>query len=126
VSRDVDRLASCEAAVRQAIGDGASVARSQPYYLDVTPAGTDKGTVVKALIRRLDIPAAEIVSIGDMDNDVPMFRESGFSIAMGNASAEVRRHADAVTLSNEADGFAHAVARHILPRTGHPSDTGER
>ena len=47
-----------------------------------------------------------------------MFRRSGFSVAMGNASPEVKRVADAVTLSNEEDGFAAAVERLILPRAG--------
>jgi Cof subfamily protein (haloacid dehalogenase superfamily) len=116
VSGDFDRLSDCETALRKAIGDGASVARSQQYYLDVTPAGTNKGIIVTELMQRLRIPADEIVSIGDMENDVPMFQKSGFSIAMGNASAAVSRFADAVTLSNEEDGFAHAVTQLILPR----------
>jgi hypothetical protein len=71
---------------------------------------------VSELIRRLDIPAAEIVALGDMENDLPMFRQSGFSIAMGNATPEVAGHADAVTLSNDEDGFAAAVEDIILPR----------
>jgi hypothetical protein len=62
------------------------------------------------------VPAAEIVTLGDMANDLPMFRNSGFSIAMGNASAEVKRAASALTLSNDEDGFAEAVERVILPR----------
>jgi len=51
-----------------------------------------------------------------MTNDVAMFRQSGCSIAMGNASAAVKRLADSVTLSNEEDGFAAAVERLILAR----------
>jgi hypothetical protein len=53
-----------------------------------------------------------------MENDVAMFRQSGFSIAMGNATEEVKKLADAVTLSNEEDGFANAVDQLILPRAG--------
>jgi Cof subfamily protein (haloacid dehalogenase superfamily) len=116
VSEDFQRLARCEAAVRETIEDGASIARSQPYYLDVTPAGTNKGAIVAALMQRLGVPAAEIASIGDMDNDISMFRKSGLRIAMGNASPEVLKAADAVTLSNDDDGFADAVERLILPR----------
>ena len=51
-----------------------------------------------------------------MENDIPMFRKGGFSIAMGNASPEVKLLADAVTLSNDEDGFAAAVDDLILPR----------
>lgn len=116
VSDDFDRLAACEPAARRALEARASIARSQPYYLDITPPGTDKGTAVAALARQLGVPAAQLVTLGDMENDVAMFRNSGFSIAMGNASAEVKGAADAVTLSNDEDGFAHAVERIILPR----------
>jgi hypothetical protein len=53
-----------------------------------------------------------------------MFVCSGLSIAMGNASEEVRRQATYVTASNEEDGFARAVERYILPRAG--SRSGRR
>jgi hydroxymethylpyrimidine pyrophosphatase-like HAD family hydrolase len=43
-----------------------------------------------------------------------MFRRSGFSIAMGNASDEVKRQASATTDSFDDEGFAHAVERFIL------------
>jgi hydroxymethylpyrimidine pyrophosphatase-like HAD family hydrolase len=47
---------------------------------------------------------------------MPMFRRSGFSIAMGNASDEVKAQASAVTDSNDNEGFAKAVRRFILRR----------
>lgn len=115
VSGDFDRLAACETAAHQTLGTNASIVRSQLYYLDITPAGTDKGNTIAALAQRLGIPTAQIATIGDMENDVAMFRESGLSIAMGNANPEVRRHADEVTLSNDEDGFAHAIEQMILP-----------
>jgi Cof subfamily protein (haloacid dehalogenase superfamily) len=117
VGRDFDRLAECEAAVKEALGATASAARSQRYYLDITPPNVDKGTVVDALALHLGIPADEIVTIGDMDNDVSMFRKSGFSIAVGNASDAARGAASVVCeKTNDADGFAEAVDRFILPR----------
>lgn len=114
VSADFPLLARCENALRLALGDGALAVRSQPYYLDVTPRGFDKGTLVLALSQRLKIPTSEIVTLGDMENDLAMFRRSAFSIAMGNASEEVKRQAHAVTSSNDADGFAAAIDRYIL------------
>jgi hydroxymethylpyrimidine pyrophosphatase-like HAD family hydrolase len=45
-----------------------------------------------------------------------MFGMTGFSIAMGNATPDVKRLADAATLANDEDGFAAAVERFILPR----------
>lgn len=116
ISADFDKLDACEPIMRNALAGVATVARSQRYYLDVTPAGVDKGTCVAALAQRLGIATAEIATLGDMENDVPMFRKSGFPIAMDNASPDVKRHAAAVTLSNDQDGFAAAVDELILPR----------
>src|SRR6185436_14897009 len=57
-----------------------------------------------------------IATIGDQPTDVMMFKRSGLSIAMGNASEEVQRQATHVTDSHDQEGFANAVGQHILPR----------
>jgi Cof subfamily protein (haloacid dehalogenase superfamily) len=75
-----------------------SAARSQPYYLDVTHPKANKGSVVEMLSEFLKIPSAEIVTIGDMPNDVFMFKKSGYSIAMGQASEEVKKSATSLLL----------------------------
>jgi len=118
VSDDLDLVARCEKEAQDALGSGASAARSQPYYLDVTHPDANKGTVVTTLSKRLSIPVGEIATIGDMPNDVLMFRHVGLSIAMGNASAEVQAQADVVTASYDDDGFAKAMERFILHRAG--------
>lgn len=125
VSDDLALMGRCEAGVQSALGTRASAARSQPYYLDVTHPQANKGAVVTTLSGRLSIPPSEIASIGDMPNDVLMFRNTGLSIAMGNASAEVKAHADRVTDSNEQDGFAKAVEQYVLKAIA-PADTHDR
>lgn len=116
VSDDLAKVAACETKVSDALGKAASARRSQPYYLDVTDSHANKGAVVEMLSLRLRIPAAEIATMGDMPNDTLMFARSGLSIAMGNASDEVKAKAGVVTTSNEAEGFAHAVETFVLPR----------
>ena len=116
VSDDHDLVARCEKDAQEALGARASAARSQPYYLDVTHPDANKGTVVTTLSKLLSIPTDEIATIGDMPNDVLMFRNSGLSIAMGNASPEVQAQADLVTDSYDDEGFAKAIERFILPR----------
>lgn len=114
VSDDLPRVARCEAELRRLLGGRASVARSQPYYLDVTHPEANKATVVRHLSRWLAIPPTDIAVIGDMPNDVLMFGLAGLSIAMGNASPEVQRCARRVTTSNEEEGFANAVDGYVL------------
>jgi Cof subfamily protein (haloacid dehalogenase superfamily) len=114
VSDDHDRVRRCEADAQARLGDLATAARSQPYYLDVTHRDANKGFVADYLSRILGIPQAEIATIGDQPNDVLMFRRSGLSIAMGNASEEVKRQASTTTDSYDEEGFAKAVERFIL------------
>jgi Cof subfamily protein (haloacid dehalogenase superfamily) len=114
VSDDLARVAACEKLAQQKLGQRASAARSQPYYLDVTNPNANKGAVVLTLAKLLGIDPQEIATIGDMPNDVLMFRESGLSIAMGNASDDVKSQATVVTDSNQDEGFAKAVRKFIL------------
>jgi Cof subfamily protein (haloacid dehalogenase superfamily) len=114
ISDNLDLVASCEKAAQNALGGKASADRSQPYYLDVTHPQANKGMVVGTLSKLLNIPPAQIATMGDMPNDVPMFRKSGFSIAMGNSSDAVKAQASAVSDSNENEGFAKAVRKFVL------------
>ena len=102
-------LIRCEQAMQQELGAQATAIRSQTYYLDVTPPGQNKGTFVQAMARRLGISTDAVATIGDMHNDVAMFKASGLSFAMGNASDDVKQCAKCVTDTNENDGFAKAI-----------------
>jgi Cof subfamily protein (haloacid dehalogenase superfamily) len=114
VSDDLAAVERCEADARAAFGQAATANRSQPYYLDVTNKDANKGAVVDFLSRHLGVPAVEIATIGDQPTDVPMFKRSGFSIAMGNASDQVKALASATTDSYNDEGFAKAMERFIL------------
>jgi len=114
VSDDLEAVAGCEKDVQKECGEHVSAARSQPYYLDVTHPKANKGEVVNVLSEMLHVPSANIATIGDMPNDVFMFKRSGVSIAMGNASSEVQHEARFVTSSNKEEGFALAMERFVL------------
>jgi Cof subfamily protein (haloacid dehalogenase superfamily) len=116
VSDDHDLVERVANDVHDEFGDHVSSARSQPYYVDVTHPQANKGGVITFLSDRYGIPTEQIATIGDMPNDVLMFRRSGFSIAMGHSAEEVKRQAGAVTGSNEEEGFANAVRHYILPK----------
>jgi hydroxymethylpyrimidine pyrophosphatase-like HAD family hydrolase len=118
VSDDHDKVQHCEAEAQAAFGQRATANRSQPYYLDITHKDANKGAVVEFLSRHLDVPTAEIATIGDQPNDVLMFKRSGLSIAMGNASDQVRAQADVTTDSYNDEGFAKAIERFVLTSVG--------
>jgi Cof subfamily protein (haloacid dehalogenase superfamily) len=106
---DPARLQRCEIVMQEALGAQATAIRSQSYYLDITPPAVDKGTFVQTISRRLGISLDAVATIGDMQNDLAMFRTSGTSFAMGNATDDVKKAATHVTASNEEEGFAKAM-----------------
>lgn len=116
-SSDPELLRRCEDAMRAAVGSEVTAVRSQPFYLDVTPSGHDKGTFVEAMAQRLGISTAQVATIGDMENDLPMFARSGLSFAMGDAPEEIKRQATDVTGSNRDEGFATAIERILQSQT---------
>lgn len=114
VSDDHALVAAAETAAQELLAGVASAMRSAAHFLDITDAAANKGAAACALARRLNLGKDQLATIGDMPNDVLMFRQSGVSIAMGNASDAVKAQAGFVTDSNANDGFAKAVNRFLL------------
>ena len=114
VSDDLDGVKKAELAMQSALGGTASASRSQPYYLDVTHPDANKGGVVAYLAKKYGIDPKQIATIGDMPNDTLMFKLSGLSIAMGQASDEVKAAASEITTTSEEEGFANAVEKFLL------------
>jgi len=116
VSDEHDALAAAEKELSGPQNADISATRSSAYYLDVTNAKANKGEVVLMLSEMLHIPAENVATIGDMTTDALMFGKSGTSIAMGNASDDVKAQATFVTRTNNQDGFAYAMDAFVLSR----------
>jgi Cof subfamily protein (haloacid dehalogenase superfamily) len=114
VSDDYDAVKRAQFELDHLFGVAISATCSSDYYLDVTHADANKGTVILMLSKMLNISTEQIATIGDMPTDVLMFRQSGVSIAMGNATDEVKAQATYVTKNNREDGFAYAIEHFIL------------
>jgi len=114
-SNDHPLIAKVEAIMKEALGHAAHAARSQAYYCDVIAPGINKGRIVEVLGARLGLDRGEIAVLGDMSNDLEMFAAAGFSIAMGNATDQVKSAASAVAPgTNDEDGWAQAIERYVL------------
>ncbi len=73
-----------------------------------------KASGLAALARQLDIPLAQVMALGDNNNDIEMLEAAGWGVAMGQASDTVKSIADTVTTSNAEDGAALAIERYAL------------
>jgi Cof subfamily protein (haloacid dehalogenase superfamily) len=90
------------------------ITRSADINIEILPQGVDKGAGLREYARLLDIPMAEILSLGDQENDLPMLASTGYSVAMGNACEAVKRAATYRTASNQEDGVAKALRTYVL------------
>jgi Cof subfamily protein (haloacid dehalogenase superfamily) len=115
---DTALLARVESALQKQLEGRGHAARSQSYYLDVTSIEANKGTAVRELARVANVPLERVAVLGDMGNDVAMFEIAGVSIAMGQASETVQRHASLVSKSNDEDGFAIGIDALLAARAG--------
>ena len=91
-----------------------SLTKAEEGIIQIMNGGVSKGSAVQFLIERLGVRPAETAAIGDAPNDIPMFQAVGLSIAMGNAYPETKAAAKHVTLTNDENGAAAAIADYIL------------
>lgn len=86
-------------------------------YLEITSPGINKGWALKKLAGHLEVKMAEVVAIGDNLNDSTMIQEAGLGVVMGNGHGDLKKMADRITLSNDEDGVAVAIADIVMTGT---------
>ncbi len=91
-----------------------SGAFSASEYYETAPAEVNKGAGLQEAARRLKIDLTETIAFGDQDNDATMLRHAGIGVAMGNASPMAKEAADDQTTSNEEEGIAAYLERHLV------------
>ena len=90
-----------------------TVVQTAPFYLEIIPSAINKGQGVLDTCAALGIDPSEAIAFGDAENDIPMLRAAGIGVAMANAATAVKAAADYVTLSNNDDGIAAALAQFL-------------
>ena len=86
--------------------------RFHKEYLFVEPGDKSKG--IKRMVEYLDGDIKDVVVFGDEKNDLSMFISEWTSIAMGNATEEIKNLATEITLDNDHDGIKVIVDRYLL------------
>ena len=99
---------------RHHFADRADVTISHPRYLEFIAPGVSKGRAVRWLARRLRIPLAATLALGDQWNDLEMLSEVGHGAAMPSAPAEVRAVARYIAPPLEEEGAAQVIEQLVL------------
>lgn len=93
---------------------GAIGNRWHPGFTDITAEGCDKSYGVKVMGEHFGFRKEELMCFGDGGNDISMIEYAGIGVALGNASDEVKIHADYVTTSVDDEGVANALRHYHL------------
>lgn len=88
--------------------------RTHQHFLEWVAPGVGKGAALAELMQALGVRRDEVLSIGDSQNDISMFAQSGVSVAMAGAPPEVARAARYTTASNASDGVARALEQFVF------------
>jgi 5-amino-6-(5-phospho-D-ribitylamino)uracil phosphatase len=82
--------------------------------LDVLGRGVSKGVALARWTARLGIKREEVMAIGDNWNDRDMLEFAGLPVVMGNCVDVLKFQGWTVTLTNDENGLAEAIWRHVL------------
>jgi Cof subfamily protein (haloacid dehalogenase superfamily) len=94
---------------------------SKPYFLEILPPKTDKGTALSIVAEKLGIERESVMAIGDSMNDESMIRWAGIGVAMLNGDARIKAIADKITArSNDDDGVAEIIEQVLLNKCAMP------
>jgi Cof subfamily protein (haloacid dehalogenase superfamily) len=97
------------------IGSESTIFTSKPYFLEILPVNTDKGTALARVAEAAGIPQQAVLAIGDSMNDEAMIRWAGVGVAMATGDDRIKDIATLVTdKSNDDDGVADLIERYIL------------
>lgn len=83
--------------------------RWHPLAIDMIPNNGGKQNGIKKVLEYYNIAVEESMSFGDGMNDLDMFELTHISVAMGNASVEVKSHASYITDDIDNDGIYNAL-----------------
>lgn len=78
-------------------------------FTDIVATGNSKAAGMDAICRHFGISQEETLAFGDGGNDIEMLQWAGIGVAMGNATDDVKAHADMVTTDVDNEGIEHAV-----------------
>ena len=79
------------------------------YAFHINSSGINKGTGFSKIMDKLSIQRDDVIAIGDSATDIPLFKVAKTSVALGNASEQVKSEATMIVSANAGDGVLEAL-----------------
>ncbi|MDR2194643.1 MAG: Cof-type HAD-IIB family hydrolase [Treponema sp.] len=108
-------LQPLESILHTYLGESITLFTSKPYFLEILPPETNKGTALEIVSQKLGIPREEVAAVGDSMNDESMVRWAGLGIAMKNGDKRIKEIAGMVSdKTNDDDGVAIVIEKLMM------------
>jgi Cof subfamily protein (haloacid dehalogenase superfamily) len=105
-------LQPLESILNTYLGESITLFTSKPYFLEILPPETGKGTALEIVSQKLGIPREEVAAVGDSMNDESMIRWAGLGVAMKNGDERIKKIAGMVSdKTNDDDGVAIVIEK---------------
>jgi hydroxymethylpyrimidine pyrophosphatase-like HAD family hydrolase len=101
--------------IQNYMGKDITLFTSRPYFLEIMPRGTDKGSALAFIAEILGVSADQILVIGDSRNDEAMIRLAGTGMAIANAAAN-KSIVVHVTDGTNDNGVAEAIEKYFIKK----------
>ena len=111
---DPERIPGMAQVLEARFGRIAEVVQSHAQFVEVVPLNVDKGRALAWLADYFHVAQADVLAVGDQQNDIPMIRWAGMGVAMGNAVEAAQAVADRIAPPVTEDGAAVALERWVL------------
>lgn len=88
-----------------------NIESSHESNVEIIPKTSNKGVGAKILGEFHDLGPEDIIAFGDAENDLKLIEGAGISVAMGNASDQIKKAATMITDTNNNDGIPKALEK---------------
>ncbi|MEI3117168.1 MAG: HAD family hydrolase [Merdibacter sp.] len=106
LSHDEQTITRLLKEIKKVLPEHYHMVRTCSRMLEISLKSVSKGNALRYYMKKMNISPDEVIAFGDGENDISMFKEIKYSVAMGNASDFVKRQASAITDTNENSGIA--------------------
>lgn len=89
--------------------DDLYIVAAEENWIDITHKDVDKGKTIRFLQQLLNISSEQTIVFGDGLNDIPLFENARYKVAMDNAYPELKRNANLIAINNDRDGVIETL-----------------
>ncbi len=100
--------------IKNEFKDELSIHIAAKIWTDIMQKGTDKGIAIDILQKKYNIHYDETMVFCDYNNDIPMINMAKYSVAMDNATEEVKDICFMQTTKNSQNGVIKTINEYIL------------